>query len=371
MDDRLQRRIRDVDPLTAGDGQVPATARLDEIKEQLMLSETQDAGMPPAPERPASGGRRSIRPRAIGFTALAAGGLAAVLVVGTLVRPTSSALAWDPSPSSVTDAQRAAAKDACTVGIQQAPGGVTGPESAPVVVGGSSVGGGGSITGGQDGTGKITVTTGEAGGAAPAVDGAVPETGVSTGGTVVGSVPSTIRLPELPSELPPLVYMEQHGTGAVAVFADKDTTAYCLLVRQDDGYQLAALQLPMHGGGAMGVGVAVGVTGAGPAGGMGVSSSSMALAGDGDFVVTAMSVAYDGGQVGIVAGSAPDGATAIEVKGGPADGATATVTDGRFALWAPEALDGSTTLVAVDGSGAELGTVNLDAAPPPPAPAQP
>jgi hypothetical protein len=364
MDDRLQRRLQDADPLAAAEGQLPDPARLDAIKEQLMSSATANPGVAPGGASPGGPSQRrwALRPRAIGVTAMVAAGLAAVLVVGSLARPATSALAWDPSPASVTDAQKAMAKDACTVGIQQAPGGVAGQGAAPVVVGGSSVGGA-SIEG-QAGAGEITVTTGEAGSA-------VPETGVFPGGTVVEGVPSTIQLPELPTELPPLVYMEQHGTGAVAVFADKDTTAYCLLVKQGDGYQLAALQLPMADGGAMGVGVAVGVTGAGSESGLGVSSSSMALAGDGDFRVTAMGVAYDGGQVGIVAGSAPDGATAIEVKGGPADGATATVTDGRFALWAPKALDGSTVLVAVDTSGAELGTVKLDAAPPPLPPAQP
>jgi hypothetical protein len=67
--------------------------------------------------------------------------------------------------------------------------------------------------------------------------------------------------------------------------------------------------------------------------------------------------------VGIIAGDAPEGAATVKVVGGSADGATATVHDGRFALWAPEALKAAITIVALDASGAEIDRVELGAPP--------
>ena len=64
MDDRLQRRLRDADPLTAADGQAPSPVRLDAIKEQIMQTD----------ERPV---RAAIRPAALGLVGLAAASLAA------------------------------------------------------------------------------------------------------------------------------------------------------------------------------------------------------------------------------------------------------------------------------------------------------
>jgi hypothetical protein len=94
----------------------------------------------------------------------------------------------------------------------------------------------------------------------------------------------------------------------------------------------------------------------------------MAGLGDGDFAVSAMAIDYGTRKVGIIAGSAPDGAATVRVKGGAADGATATVEDGRFALWAPGALEQAATVIAVDANGVEVGKVDLVAAPAPPTP---
>ncbi len=355
MDDRLQRRLRDADPLTVGDGQLPAPARLDAIKEQLMLSETQGAGrVPGTPEAPGTPGtpaprRHVMRPRAIGITALAASGLAAVLVAGTLLQPTGSALAWDPSPTAATPAQEAAAKAACAIPEMVPPAGEAGTvEGGQVTVGGPSV----------------TLPDGAQGGAVGVTGGAQVPGGViteSTGG---------VMPPPFPTELPPLVYLELHGTGAVAILADEDTTAYCLLVKRDDGFELAGLHMPLGDGGSAGVGVigAIGVAGGVDGASAGPTMSGMTLAGEGDFQVMAMATDYGNAKVGIMAGSAPEGAAKVIVKGGAADGATASVTDGRFALWAPRALDTETTIVALDASGAEIGSVKISGAPPEGAP---
>lgn len=349
MDDRLQRRLRDADPLTAGDGRVPDPARLDAIKEQLMLSETQGSGAAPAPEGRRAGGP-SFRPRAIRITALAAAGLAAVLVVGTLARPTSSALAWDPTPVSASDAQKAAATDACALpdvpagGAQVTTGsGQVTTGSGPVTVSGPAVG---VTSGGPAGTDQGVVISG---GDIPAGSSAVP----------------ALELPAMPDHLPPLVYLELHGTGAVAVFADAKSTAYCLLVKDGDGFKMAGMQVALGDGATVGAGSITGMTGAGASSGGAMSGAIMA--GDGDFTVSAMVLDYGTDKLGIIAGTAPAGATTVKVKGGPADGATATVAAGRFALWAPKALDGAATVVALDASGADLGHVDIAAPPPPPA----
>jgi hypothetical protein len=349
MDDRLQRRLRDADPLAAAEGQLPDPARLDAIKEQLMLSATENTGGAPAGPTPRRG---LMRPRAIGVTAVAAAGLAAVLVVGSLARPASSALAWDPSPTAATPAQEAAATEACQIPEPPAVAGREPTDGEPVPVTGSVSGttgvveGGGAVAGG--GTTVIT-------------DGEVPEGAIEvTEGTITtseGELPAI----ELPTELPPLAYLELHGTGAVAIFADDEVTAYCLLVAKGDGFELAGLQVPMTGGGA--IGMAVGSTGVGA----GVAMTGMAMAGRDGFDVSAMATDYGDARVGIIAGDAPDGSATVKVIGGPADGATATVDDGRFALWAPEALKASITLVALDASGAEIDRVELGAPPRDPA----
>ena len=349
MDDRLQRRLRDADPLTATEGQLPDPARLDAIKEQLMLSATENPGGSPGGS---SSRRKALRPRAIGVTAMVAAGLAAVLVVGSLARPTTSVLAWDPNPTAPTAAQEAAATEACQIPEPPAVAGRESTDGEPVPVTGTVSGttqvveGGGAVAGG----GTTVITEGE-----------VPEGAIEvTEGTITtseGELPAI----ELPTELPPLAYLELHGTGAVAIFADDDTTAYCLLVKKGDGFELAGLTIPMGDG--SGAAMGMGVVGEGA--GTGTTISGMAMAGQGGFDVSAMATDYGDTSVGIIAGDAPEGAATVKVEGGPADGATATVDDGRFALWAPEALDASITLIALDASGGEVERVNLGAPPAP------
>ena len=266
MDDRLQRRLRDADPLTAADGQAPSPVRLDAIKEQIMQTD----------ERPV---RAAIRPRALGLVGIAAVSLALVLVVGSLARPTATTLAWAPEPTAVTTEQKAAAEKACTENV--------------VIGSGTIQGAGGIIEGGE------------------------------------GEMPA---LPPAPVALPPLVSLELHGNGGVAILSDGTVTGYCLL--KWDGTTFTA------GGLAFGMGVPAGFE-------------------DG-FLVSGMSTEFEGQSLGIVAGAAPEGAVRVEVRGGPADGGTATVQDGQFALWVPS-LPGAddVELVAFDAAGTELGRQTL------------
>ena len=266
MDDRLQRRLRDADPLTAADGQSPSPVRLDAIKEQIMQTD----------ERPV---RAAIRPRALGLVGIAAVSLALVLVVGSLARPTATTLAWAPEPTAVTTEQKAAAEKACTENV--------------VIGSGTIQGAGGIIEGGE------------------------------------GEMPA---LPPAPVALPPLVSLELHGNGGVAILSDGTVTGYCLL--KWDGTTFTA------GGLAFGMGVPAGFE-------------------DG-FLVSGMSTEFEGQSLGIVAGGAPEGAVRVEVRGGPADGGTATVQDGQFALWVPS-LPGAddVELVAFDAAGTELGRQTL------------
>jgi hypothetical protein len=317
MDDRLQRRLEGADPLAAGVGTTPDPARLDAIKEQIMLTD-------PAPARSA------LRPRAIGLVGLTAASLAVVLVAGSLLRPTPS-LAWDPSPTAATAAQRDAATKACGTAVSSATLKASDPQGQPLPVPSGlpviNVGSNGPIvvqaSAGAGGDGQITVTTGQA----------------STGDT------APVR-PALPTELPPLVGLELHGTGAVAIFADAKTTAYCLLAKDGDGFAMAALIFPDLGNG---MSAAVGSIGEA------TSASGMAMAAVGGgtgFSVSALTAEYKGQKVGIIAGYEPNAAVRARVVGGPADGASATITDGRFAMWAPDAsLDADTKLETLDASG--------------------
>jgi hypothetical protein len=251
--DELQRRLRDADPLTAAEGWTPDAMRLDAIKEQIMLTD----------RRPV---RAAFRPRRLGLVGLGAASLVAVLVVGALARPAAVTLAWSPQPTPVSDAQKAAASDACTTG-------------ATTVVGG------------------------------------------------VGN--STDRAPEAPpapTDLPPLVSLELHGNGGIAILADQGVVAYCLLRSEGGGF--------VYGG------LAVGAPETVPAG-------SLAFG--------AMSTDFDGTDVGMIWGTAPDGVTSVRVDGGSGDGGVATVQDGRFAIWIPGPIIGSAVdLVALDASGFEV-----------------
>lgn len=271
MDDRLQRRLRDADPLTAADGQTPSPARLDAIKEQIMRTNEQPV-------------RAAIRPRALGLVGVVAVSLALVLVVGSLVRPSSTTLAWAPEPTAVTEEQKAAAEKACTENV--------------VVGSGTIRGAGGIVEGGE------------------------------------GEMPAP-PLPAAPSVLPPLVSLELHGNGGVAILSDGTLTGYCLL--KWDGTAFTA------GGLAFGMGTPAGFE-------------------DG-FLVSGMATEFEGQALGIVAGAAPAGAVTVEVRGGPADGGTATVQDGQFALWVPGMMgEDDVELVAHDAAGGELGRQTLSKA---------
>ena len=104
--DELQRRLRDADPLTAAEGPTPDAMRLDAIKEQIMLTD----------KRPV---RAAFRPRTLGLVGVTAASLALVLAVGTLVRPTGTALAWAPEPTAVSDEQKAAAPAGHVPGVER------------------------------------------------------------------------------------------------------------------------------------------------------------------------------------------------------------------------------------------------------------
>ncbi len=342
MDDRLQRRLRDADPLAAEAGRMPDPARLDAIKERLMQTETL---VEPA-ER-----RSRLRPGALGLTALAATGLVAVLVIGTLARPSSAVLAWDPSPTAVSADQRASAATACAAGLAPAAGAPGSLEGGAAGAAGSlprlDVGPGAGSAAQDVVVGGATVTSG---GGAVSADG-----GTVTVGGDGGPVPA---LPSLPTALPPLVTLEMHGTGGVAVFADDTTTAYCLLVQRGDRLVSGALLFPDLGDGA-----AAGVGTIGGDSGQGASIGVTAGGADG-WLITRMSTAYDGREVGILAGEAPAGTARIAVTGGAADGATASVDQGRFALWAPGDDAGEdVTITAFDAAGHAVGQRTITAAP--------
>ena len=319
MDDRLQRQLMDADPLAAPGGYQADPARLDAIREQVMQSNQHTL-------------RAAIRPRAIGGVALLAASLAIVLAVASLARPTATTLAWDRVPTQVTDAQKAAAEQACTAGLP----GINGP-GAPAAVPTSVAAPGGGASTSAEKSGSLQV------------DGRTA--------TIVGGNGDA---PAMPTTLPPLVSLELHGNGGIAILADDETTAYCLLVAQGDGFRMGGLLIPSANGATVGV-VGIGKPAEGSSGGpttdggpaTATGSSVGAIGGSADGLqVTAMGMTFDGTSLGLIAGVAPDGATSVAVSGGPADGGTATVTNGRFALWAPGAL-GSTpvTVTALDAAG--------------------
>jgi hypothetical protein len=339
MDDRLQRRLRDADPLTATAGRTPDPERLDAIKERIMQAET---------HAEPGGARSHLGPRALGFTALTATALVAILIAGTLVRPSSTVLAWAPSPTAVSPDQRAAAAAACASGLATAPGIPGGPATG--ADGGPASAPGGPVAGGAAQDLSVSGGSVTSGGGAVAADG-----GIVTVGGPGGPVPS---LPSIPTVLPPLVTLEMHGTGGVAVFADDTTTAYCLLVQRDDRLVSGALLFPD-----LGDGTAAGVGTIGGDSGQGATIGVIAGGADG-WLITRMSTTYDGRAVGIIAGRAPTDAATIAVAGGAADGATASVAQGRFALWAPGDDAGKdVTITAFDAAGHTVGQRTITAAP--------
>lgn len=163
MDGRMKERIRALDPLTAGVAAAPDPARLDAAKERAHMNAetTKRTGWDPRT------GRRTLAPLAAGVVALS------VVVLGGWAGRPAPALAFDGTPTPVTDAQRDAARTICAEAIESA-----------------------------------------------ATDPSV-----------------RIRLaPEAPVALPPLAALELHGTGAVAVFADESAVGICMLVSDGDGW---------------------------------------------------------------------------------------------------------------------------------------
>jgi hypothetical protein len=269
--------------------------------------------------------RAAVRPRALAGVGLAAVGLAAVLIGANLVQPAATTLAWSAAPTPVSATQQAAAKTACESGL--------------------------ATLGEPKGPGAGTIVNGQ--GPATAVGGGAPPSGAI-------EVPADIPAPTLPTELPPLVSLELHGTGGIAVFTDDTTTAYCLLIAHGDGFRMGGLLIPTLNGSTMGI------AGVGAGTGPGQALGSVSVSALSDLRVTAMAMSVDGTSLGIIAGSAPKGVATIRVMGGPADGATATVTNGVFALWAPSTLgSASVDVIALDASGAEVARQTLFGAPPP------
>jgi hypothetical protein len=290
MDDRLQRRLGNADPLVAEPGVVPDTARLDSIKERIVLNQ------PAAPEPAKPQRRPSRRLAGIGVAALAV----CALVVATAVLRADPTMAWSATPVAVTAAQRTSAEQACRVSLT--------PPAGAIV---------------------------EQHGSGPA--------------------------PESPGSVPPLVSVELHGDGAVAVLADAHATAYCLLKRDGDGFTRIALVQSADAGEA---GFAIG--------GSDPGQQSMTIGGDvtgsldgaGQLRAVGLSASDGKRALGIIGGSATGDAARIQVSGGAADGATATISDGRFALWVPAAMgDHAITLTAEDANGHDLGSVILFGAP--------
>lgn len=280
MDDRLQRRLRAADPLAAGTGQTPDPAQLDATKERILMNQMPQPAV--APARP----RKLALP--VGLGAVAAVAIVAVVVVGQLARP-AAALAFDPTPTPVSGAQLAAATAACSEGLQ---------------------------LGTLEGSGTVSV---------PA-DGA-PRTGTikGTGGDVAPDASGAAVA------LPPLVALELHGTGAVAVFGDDATIATCMLMEDGGGWVRGPVSVAPNPASTPGV----------VAGGGSVTS-------------------FAGKTITVVGGTAPAGAVTMRVEGGPADGATATVTKGGYGLWIPgDASTEAATLVALDAAGHELMRVPL------------
>ena len=248
MDD-LQRRLRGMDPLTASTGSTHDASRLDALRERIMTTDVRTARTP-------------FRRGRTGLVGLAAGTLAMALLVGSLARPSTPALAWSPEPTPATDAQKVAAAAACADGAAQAAGSGRGDASESVT----------------------------------------------------------------PSAPPPLVGLELHGTGAIAILADATDVGYCLLRSDGDAF--------VYGGLVYGLPEAA-------------SAGSLVLGG--------MSTEFAGSEVGLLFGAAPEGVTSVRLDGGPGDGGVATIAEGRFAIWIPGSVTGSEIeVVGLDETGTEV-----------------
>lgn len=126
----------------------------------------------------------------------------------------------------------------------------------------------------------------------------------------------------------PLVALEMHGNGGVAVFADADHVGACML--RQDGSALTSLDRSVY-------------------------------ARDGQSSLTALTLgggSVDGAMFVTAVGAAPAGTARVEVITDRADGAYATVADGLWGIWLPGATD-LRGLVALDGAGRTLERVDI------------
>ena len=270
MDDRLQRRLQAADPLTAGTGEMPDPVTLDATKEQILMTDHKhDPAMP----------SRRARALPIGLGTVAAVALAAV-VVGNLAQPAGT-LAFEPTPTPVDDATKAAAADACA----------------------------------QD------LTLGEIEGMGSVEAGEEPMTGTLPDGGVIVPLP-----PGGPADLPPLVSLELHGTGGVALFADDETVVSCMLLRDGDTWVRGPVFVSPN-----------------PATAPGLASTGVST------------TVFEGQTITIIFGTAPAGTATMEIDGGTGDGAIGNVTNGGYGIWVPgDASSENVVAVARDAAGTEI-----------------
>lgn len=269
--DELERRLREADPLASGTERIPASARLDTITESVITREQTS---------PRATSRR--RPAAIAL--LGTSVLVAVVLVANLTSA-GPTLAFSPIPSPVSDASKAAAAKVCA-----------------------------KIFAGQP---EAAGSTGASG-------------GMQTGALPANRpAPTGPGVPWTPEQFPPLVALELHGTGGVALFENDTFFVACMLLANGDTFV----------GGSM-----VTWFGQGPASGL-----------DG---ATFPQAEVKGEPVQLVTGTAPADAVRIDVIGTGIDGAYANVTNGVFALWVPASAD-VRTLVARDVSGAEIDRADI------------
>jgi hypothetical protein len=157
--------------------------------------------------------------------------------------------------------------------------------------------------------------------------------GAGVPGTVISGNGPAPRLPGPPTALPPLVSLDLRGSGGLAVFADKDWTMTCMLVKSGSGFE------------------------AGPI----MAAPTDHTAADGTFAVTSGSGATwgDGKSVAMVSGTAPSGAATVRLDLPGQASATANVVDGRFSIWWFGTFDPSKgSLTALDASGATVATLS-------------
>ncbi len=249
--------------------------------------------------RAARRGRR-LRPLA----GLAGAAVAVVLAASWLARPSGTALAWSPAPSSPTPAQVAAAEQACRV-----VGGPVGAVGAPAPAASAP---------GQPGGGAFRVVVGGSG----VVD--------------MGAVPA-----------PAITAFELHGGAGVAVLTDGTAASFCVLRVTADGLALDRQVETMVSWGSVNARVS------------GASEAGVLAAGEG-LRVYGLDTTAAAEEIGILAGTADAGIASVRVEGGPADGATAAVSGGWFALWSPGGLGTVPfSVTGLDGAGAVVATLSV------------